>query len=374
MKKILKAFIIGFICCIVIGVISSCDIDIPESDMDVSQTTSETTLIEKTTETEVYAEGSSEGETVESVTTAPTVSEEESILTEAEETAGEETFANKASSVSAESIPSFSGNPYVVINNNIPAFSEEDKKRTDAFETYSEFDSLGRCGQAYANICPELEPAEERGEIGQVRPSGWHTVKYPGIIDGLYLYNRCHLIGYQLAGENDNVKNLITGTRYLNVAGMLQFENLVDDYVDSTGGHVLYRVTPVYEGSNLVASGVQMEGWSVEDYGKSICFNVYCYNAQPGIVINYADGESWIEDGYETVAPETESPTEEIPQDSGSSEAQTQEFIINTNTKKFHLPGCSSGSQMAEHNKKDYTGTLKELIDMGYQPCKRCLG
>ena len=117
-----------------------------------------------------------------------------------------------------------------------------------------------------------------------------------------------------------------------------------------------------------------MEGWSVEDYGKSICFNVYCYNAQPGIVINYADGESWIEDGYETVAPETESPTEEIPQDSGSSEAQTQEFIINTNTKKFHLPGCSSVSQMAEHNKKDYTGTLKELIDMGYQPCKRCLG
>jgi DNA-entry nuclease len=182
--------------------------------------------------------------------------------------------------------------PYTVINDNVPYFSEEDKVRTDAFETYSELDSLGRCGVAYANICQELMPTEARGEIGSIKPSGWHTVNYHEYVDGNYLYNRCHLIGYQLSGENANEKNLITGTRYLNVEGMLPFENEVAEYVEETGNHVLYRVTPVFEEDNLVASGVQMEAYSVEDQGEGVMFNVYCYNVQPGITIDYATGES----------------------------------------------------------------------------------
>ena len=187
-------------------------------------------------------------------------------------------------------IPEFSGSPYAVINNNEPYFTEI---TYDVFETYSDLDSLGRCGVAFANICKEIMPTEDRGQIGNVRPSGWHTVKYNGIISGNYLYNRCHLIGYQLAGENANEKNLITGTRYLNVVGMLPFENQVDEYVEKTNGHVLYRVTPMFTGDNLVADGVLMEGMSVEDNGASVKFNVFCYNVQPGIGIDYATGDSW---------------------------------------------------------------------------------
>lgn len=193
--------------------------------------------------------------------------------------------------VSVENIPVYSGEPYVVLNNNLPGFDRAELT-LEPFEHYSELDSLGRCGTAYANICPEIMPTEPRGEIGQVKPSGWHLIKYD-CVDGRYLYNRCHLIGYQLAGENANEQNLITGTRYLNVEGMLPFENMVDNYVEKTGNHVLYRVTPVFEGGNLLASGVHMEGFSVEDEGEGICFNVYIYNVQPGISIDYATGESW---------------------------------------------------------------------------------
>jgi DNA-entry nuclease len=281
-----------------------------------------------------------------------------------------EDFVDDAGDIySLENIPDYSGAAYIVLNNNIPEFSENEKTITDAFEFYSELDSLGRCGQAYANICEEIEPTEERGSIGSIKPSGWHTVKYNDLIDGNYLYNRCHLIGYQLAGENANEKNLITGTRYLNVVGMLEFENLVDDYVDSTGNHVLYRVTPIFEGDNLVASGVQMEGWSVEDNGAGICYNVYCYNVQPGIEIDYATGDSWIAE-EQTVISETIS-EEEVLAD--INESETMEFIINTNTKKFHLTTCSSVLDMADHNKKEYVGTVAELVEQGYSPCKRCL-
>lgn len=196
-------------------------------------------------------------------------------------------------SVTIAEIPEYAGEPYVVLQDNWPDFNAEDLT-TEAFETYSELDELGRCGVAYANICLEIMPTEPRGEIGQVKPTGWHTVKYD-CVDGKYLYNRCHLIGYQLAGENANRQNLITGTRYLNVTGMLPFENMVDDYVEETENHVLYRVTPVFNGSNLVASGVQMEAFSVEDEGEGVCFNVFVYNVQPGVVIDYATGESWEE-------------------------------------------------------------------------------
>lgn len=190
-------------------------------------------------------------------------------------------------------IPQYQGKPYVNINNGIPYF-EESQMVEHEFECYSQLDFLGRCGVAFANISVELMPIGDRGEIGSVKPSGWHTVKYNELVDGNYLYNRCHLIAYCLAGENANELNLITGTRYLNVVGMLPFEIKVAEYVEQTGNHVLYRVTPVFEGDNLVASGVQIEAWSVEDSGKGICFNVYCYNVQPGIEIDYKTGESWI--------------------------------------------------------------------------------
>ena len=198
-----------------------------------------------------------------------------------------------AVTISIDDIPEYSGEPYVILQDNQPDFDLEDLT-LEPFETYSELDSLGRCGVAYANICLEIMPTEPRGDIGQVKPSGWQTVKYD-CVEGKYLYNRCHLIGYQLAGENANKQNLITGTRYMNVTGMLPFENMVDDYVEDTENHVLYRVTPVFDGDNLVASGVQMEAFSVEDEGEGVCFNVFVYNVQPGIVINYATGESWEE-------------------------------------------------------------------------------
>lgn len=188
------------------------------------------------------------------------------------------------------SIPAFTNKPYVVLNNNVPAFPDKDKTKK-SFEHYSNLDSLGRCGPAYANVGRETMPTQKRGPIGNVKPTGWQTVKYEGI-DGKYLYNRCHLIGYQLTAENANPKNLITGTRYLNVTGMLPFENMVADYVKETNHHVLYRVTPIFQGSDLVARGVQMEAWSVEDKGAGIQFNVFVYNNQPGITIDYKTGKS----------------------------------------------------------------------------------
>lgn len=192
--------------------------------------------------------------------------------------------------VALEELPEYGGKPYVEINGNKPEF--EDGEMTEkSFERYSELDFLGRCGAAYANVGKDLMPKEKRGSIGRIKPSGWHTVKYDNV-DGKYLYNRCHLIGYQLTAENANEKNLITGTRYLNVEGMLPFENKVADYIEETGHHVLYRVTPVFEGNNLLADGVQMEAYSVEDKGKGVCFNVFVYNVQPGIRIDYATGDS----------------------------------------------------------------------------------
>ena len=248
--------------------------------------------------------------------------------------------------------------PYIEINNNIPFFTSEEKSVTDSFEKYSELDSLGRCGVAYANLSKELMPTEERSEIGDIRPSGWHTVKYNDLIDGNYLYNRCHLIAYSLAGENDNPKNLITGTRYLNTVGMLAFEIKVANYIERSGNHVLYRVTPVFEGNNLVASGVEIEGWSVEDNGTGICFNVFCYNVQPYIDIDYLTGDSSVSaDAPSTVVfDDTETTTEYVVVDrdtttEATSEKKEADYIVNTNSRKIHLPTCLSVDDMAEHNK-----------------------
>ena len=277
----------------------------------------------------------------------------------------QEAVSSKNSIIDLSFIPPYSGIPYVEINGNEPMFSEEDKINTGAFEIYSNLDNLGRCGVAYANICKELMPTEKRGEIGQIRPSGWHTANYHDLIDGNYLYNRCHLIGYQLAGENANEKNLITGTRYLNVEGMLPFENRVDDYVERTNNHVLYRVTPIFDGNNLVASGVLMEAYSVEDSGKGIRFCVYCYNVQPGIDINYANGDS-------QVSASGNAANNEVANTSANTENVSSDYILNTNTKKFHRPDCSSVSKMKEKNKQAYSGSRQDLINQGYEPCQVC--
>ncbi len=255
-----------------------------------------------------------------------------------------------STSYDLESIPEYSGEPYVTIHDNVPFFSEEELT-TDSFETYSELDDLGRCGTAYANICEEIMPTEKRGKIGMIKPSGWHTVKYTGI-DGNYLYNRCHLIGYQLSAENANEKNLITGTRYLNVTGMLPFENMVADYVKETGNHVLYRVTPIYNQENLVADGVLMEAQSVENDDLAFC--VYCYNVQPGIEIDYHTGDS--------KSSQTEQP----------SKTSEDLYVLNRNTKKFHRPDCSSVQDIKPKNKQEFSGNTKALIQQGYSPCKNC--
>lgn len=264
------------------------------------------------------------------------------------------TGSPEQSSFDLSQVPAYSGEPYVVVNNNIPFFKDSDLT-TEAFEKYSDLDSLGRCGAAYANVCQEIMPTEKRGAIGMVKPTGWQTVKYDWV-DGKYLYNRCHLIGYQLSGENANEKNLITGTRYLNVDGMLPFENLVADYVHETDHHVLYRVTPVFENSNLVASGVLMEAQSIED--DDVLFCVYCYNVQPKVTIDYATGESHASE--DTNIQETSQSTGE------------QTYIVNENTKKFHLPSCSSVKNMNSGNKREFTGDRQELLDEGYSACKTC--
>jgi len=263
---------------------------------------------------------------------------------------------------------------YEELNSNQPEFSDDDLT-TDSFETYSELDLFGRCGVAYANISRELMPDEERGEIGHVRPSGWHTVKYNDLIEGNYLYNRCHLIAYQLAGENANEKNLITGTRYLNVQGMLPFENMVADYVRESGNHVLYRVTPVYDGNNLVASGVTMEAMSVEDGGEGICFNVFVRNIQPGIVIDYETGESMRDENY---VPSAESYDKDFydkdnyENSNNTEDDENGEYVLNTNTNKFHKPTCSSVYDIADHNRKNSSESRKDIMKDGYSPCKRC--
>lgn len=277
-------------------------------------------------------------------------------------------------------IPLYSTEPYVEVNNNIPFFTSEEKNNINSFETYSELDDLGRCGAAYANLSKELMPTEARGEIGDIRPSGWHTVKYNDLIDGNYLYNRCHLIAYSLAGENANPKNLITGTRYLNNVGMLSFESMVGEYIKYSDNHVLYRVTPIFEGDNLVASGVEIEAWSVEDDGAGVCFNVFCYNVQPYIDIDYLTGDSCESADAHTIIvfDDTENTTEytEIDRDITSEETSEKieaDYIVNTNSRKIHLPTCSSVNDMAEHNKWYYVGSLEDLKAQGYTPCKRCL-
>ena len=241
-------------------------------------------------------------------------------------------------------IPEFSGTPYYVVNQNQPSFSKQDYV-SYSFETYGELDELGRCTAVMASVGRDLMPNTSRENISHVRPSGWKTVQYE-FVDGKSLYNRCHLIGFQLSGENANEKNLITGTRFMNVDGMLPFENMVADYVKETGNHVLYRVTPIFQSTELVARGVQLEGWSVEDAGLGICLNVFVYNNQPGVVINYATGDSKLIKGYC--------------------------YVLNLSTHKFHEADCTSVPKIQNANKELYFDDRDELLRKGFSPCSAC--
>ncbi|WP_302756416.1 DNA/RNA non-specific endonuclease [Collinsella intestinalis] len=258
-------------------------------------------------------------------------------------------------------LPEYAGEPYVEVSGNIPSFTDADLSAPD--ESYAPLDSLGRCGTAMAIVSRDTMPTEERGSIGMVKPSGWHTVRYDDLISDRYLYNRCHLIGYQLTAENANEQNLITGTRYLNVEGMLPFENEVADYVEETGNCVLYRVTPIFVSDELVARGVHMEAKSVEDGGAGVSFNVFCHNVQPGVEIDYQTGRSRrSQDAGSTGESSSIQPS-----------ADQVAYALNVNSGKFHLPDCPSVGKMADHNKSEVASTYDQMIADGYSPCANCL-
>ena len=262
-------------------------------------------------------------------------------------------------------LPYYSGNPWVAVNNNEPSFTA-DEITTVGYEFFSELDGLGRCGYVMACVGREMMPTESRGDIGHIKPTGWVQKQYDGnLVSGGSLYNRCHLIGFQLTGENDNKQNLITGTRYMNWDGMVEFENMIADYVKETGNHVMYRVTPMFYENELVARGVHMEAYSVEDNGEGISFNVYAYNVQPGIIIDYATGESWLSGEEGGNAGNEETP------DNNSGE-EGPKYILNTSSKKVHIPTCGSVSTMVDKNKQEYNGELADILSQGYTKCGAC--
>lgn len=376
-SRILSCFLIFTLC---FSILTACGSDTALSD----NTPSESSQVEisdsqdstpgETEErdgSESLDSASSKGDAVPSQSDAPSASQGQQTESSAP------TEITTASSFSLSDVPAYSGKAYTSVNGNVPYFTAAELTTT-SFETYSDLDTLGRCGVTYACIGQDLMPTKERGSIGMVKPTGWHTVRYDDLVDGKYLYNRCHLIGYQLTGENANTKNLITGTRYLNIEGMLPFENMVADYIQETNNHVLYRVTPIFEGNNLLANGVLIEGYSVEDKGAGVSYCVFAYNVQPGIEIDYATGESKLADGAQqeeqktaTVTP-TPSPEPEKQEPVTGSEASQADYILNTNTKKFHYPTCSSVNDMKEKNKQEFFGTRDETIALGYSPCGRC--
>ena len=306
--------------------------------------------------------------TVQNLTTDEFVvdtTEETELSTEETEENTQNIRPTQAEDIDIEDVPEYSGKAYVAINGNVPAFTN-DEMSTESYEYYGDLDYLGRCTVTVACIGRDIMPTEDRGDIGQVKPTGWHTVKYD-CVDGKYLYNRCHLIGFQLTGENANEENLVTGTRYMNVDGMLPFENMVADYVKETGNHVMYKVVPVFEDDDLLCKGVHMQAYSVEDEGDGISFNVFCYNVQPGVDIDYSDGTSVL---GETEAPENIN-TKPYAEDNKNTEISSK-YILNTNSNKFHYSSCSAVDRMSESNKQEYSGSRQDLINRGYDPCKLC--
>ena len=272
---------------------------------------------------------------------------------------------------SIEGIPDYAGKAWVELDGNQPRFTEEELTTT-SFERYSELDSLGRCGETMACVGQDIMPTAERESISSVYPTGWEQEKYDtDLVEGGYIYNRCHLIGFQLTGENANKENLITGTRYLNIQGMLDFENMVADYVRETDNHVMYRVTPMFAGNNLLASGVRMEAYSVEDDGEGVCFHVFSYNVQPGITINYATGENWLNGDGDISLGDT--PESESGENGGTETGEEPlAYVLNTYRKKIHLPTCSSVQDMNESNRKEVTQSKASLIKEGYTTCGIC--
>ena len=280
-----------------------------------------------------------------------------------------------SSNITIDNIPAYSGDDYIILNNNIPNFSESDLTTT-SFEEYAPLDDLGRCGVAYSNIGTDIMPTEKRESISSVKPSGWHSVKYD-IVEGKYLYNRSHLIGYQLTAENANDRNLITGTRYFNATLMLPYENMVADYIKETNNHVLYRVTPVFEGNNLVATGVQMEAKSVEDNGEGIEFNVFVYNVQPGITIDYATGDSALS-GEEITNTSSSSNSNNTSNNSSNTTSSnnttsTEEIILRGNSKSkiYHCPGQRDYENMADSDYLVNFNSEEEAISAGYRKASR---
>lgn len=373
-SRILSCFLIFALC---ISTLSACGSDTapsdhsPSSSLQVEISDLQDSTPGETEERDGFESldsASCKGDTVPSQSDAPSASQGQQTESSAP------TEITTASSFSLSDVPAYSGKAYISVNGNVPYFTAAELTTT-SFETYSDLDTLGRCGVTYACIGQDLMPTKERGSIGMVKPTGWHTVRYDDLVDGKYLYNRCHLIGYQLTGENANTQNLITGTRYLNIEGMLPFENMVADYIQETDNHVLYRVTPIFEGNNLLANGVLMEGYSVEDKGAGVSYCVFAYNVQPGIEIDYATGESKLADSAQQeeqkTATVTPTPSEKQEPATGS-EASQADYILNTNTKKFHYPTCSSVNDMKEKNKQEFFGTRDEAISNGYFPCGRC--
>ena len=309
-------------------------------------------------------------------------------------------------------IPAYTGALCIDINHGMPGFTAQDEAR-GTFMQFSDLDFEGRCGTAFARIGPDTVSNEKRGDISQVHPSGWVQRKYSFVDDGM-LYNRSHLIAHQLCGENANEKNLITGTRTFNAVGMLYYEELVGDYVRSTGNHVLYRVTPLFAANDLVARGVQMEAKSIEDNGEAVQFNVFVYNVEPGVAIDYVTGESWessetpqvTSKGNATITTAAAARADKAAGSANGSKAdgrsdsgigagssgsnagdgdgagsnsasnqgvsEQQDYILNVKNKKFHKPDCSAASDISSANKQDFTGTRDQLIAKGYSPCGIC--
>ena len=361
--RALAALLLALILCI-----SACDGQGTGIDSTAADTTApmeQTTAADTTQEeTEPSSEQTTQEETEPS--SEQTTQEETAPETEPEpetEQSSEETTTEPEASIDLSNIPAYSGSAYVALNDGVPYFTASELV-TESYETYGELDALGRCTEVIACCGKDLMPTTDRGSISSVKPTGWVQAVYP-CVNGGNLYNRCHLIGWQITGEDANERNLITGTRYFNEA-MIPFENMIADYIKETDNHVMYRVTPIFEGDNLVASGAVMEAWSVEDNGEGVCFCVYLYNVQPEVVIDYATGESYLEaDG----GPTTEGEQTTQPDDG------LLHLVLNTSSKRVHKPDCSGVAQMAEKNKKEFTGTqeeLDELLAQGYKLCGTC--
>ena len=327
--------------------------------LDGSTSTPSTTISDTKDDTSDTTDNTSQGEeskpTTDSSTQTPTTSEKPNNT--------QSVGTGTAKAVDPSTLPAYSGTAYTIVNNNQPNFSAAELT-TKGYEKYSSLDSLGRCGVALASCGKEIMPGanEERGSISSIKPTGWVQKSYSGVSGG-YLWNRCHLIGWQLSAENANRQNLITGTRYMNINGMLPFENMVADYIRETGNHVAYRITPIFVGNNLVCSGVQMEAYSIEDEGDSICFNVYCYNVQPGITINYATGDS---SGPSSGTTTTTTPSTEQNNNNDNQASSGDMVWIPKSGSKYHSrSGCSNMKNPSQVTKQ-------EAENQGYEPCKKC--